>query len=191
VLARLQRFLGSQPVVAARVLLGGLEVHSVLAAHAVLDGTAAVRRIRAARDLEVPVVVVAARLEPYQRRVVRGPRAVESGLLVRDPVLGFPAPEDELALGIEEAGAELDGPDGGGELHGLAAGEIREALPCPARSGRGRGGRGARPGGAAAVAGGAACCAGAAAVPEWLTMASMIGSEIPAFLRAMSPLVLV
>src|SRR6266850_1191518 len=48
----------------------------------------------------------------------------------------------------------------------------------------------APPGLAAALAG-AAGCAGAAAVPEWLTMASMIWSESPAFLRATSPLVLV
>src|SRR4029453_19176336 len=142
VLARLQRFLGSQTVIAARVLLGGLQVDPILAAHAILDGAAAVRRVRTARDLEVPVVVVAARLQPYQRRVVRGPRAGEGGLLVRDPVLGLPAPQNQLALGVEEAGAELDGPDGGGELHGLAAGEVRDALPGPARGGRGRGGGG-------------------------------------------------
>src|SRR5882672_5599209 len=141
VLARLQRLLGSQTVVAARVLLGGLQVHPVLAAHAVLDGAAAVRRVRAARDLEVPVVVVATRLEPHQRRVVRGPRAVEGRLLVRDPIRSFPAPEDQLTLGVEEPGAELDGTGGDDEVHGLAAGEISDALPGAARAGGSGSGR--------------------------------------------------
>src|SRR2546428_9011162 len=96
VLARLQRLFGCHLVEPARVLFR-LDVHLVLAADAELRGTAE-RSVRPARDLEVSVVVVAARLEPYERHVVRGPRAVEARLAGRDPVPGLLPPQDQLAL---------------------------------------------------------------------------------------------